>query len=94
MPHAPIAVTLPDSECTFAVPNELMVCVCVFVPVISGAGVFLHLHSVLATSCVCDCSVPHSMAAVWFLAGWYAHWGLVHPQQVGNNCVFILDGYR
>ena len=69
-------------------------CVCVFVPVISGAGVFLHLHSVLSTSCVCDRSVPHSMAAVWFLAGWYAHWDLVHPQQVGNNFAFILDGYR
>ncbi len=58
-------------------------------PVVSGACVFLHLHSVLAPSGVCDRSVPHSMAPVWLLAGWYAHRGLVHSQQVSNNCALV-----
>lgn len=59
--------------------------------VISGASVFLHLHCVLAPSGVCDRSVPHSVAPVWFLAGWYTHRGLVHPQQVGNRCMFMCE---
>lgn len=85
-----VAVTV----CSFTVPNELMACVCacVCVSVLSGASVFLHLHSVLTPSCVRDRSVPHSMAPVWFLASWCTHRGLVYPQQVGNNCVFIDTG--
>ena len=78
---------------------SLSLCVCVCGPVVSGASVFLHLHSVLAPSGVCDRSVPHSMAPLWFLAGWNAHRGLVHPQQVGNPHkmrVYLLtwDGIR
>lgn len=56
----------------------------VFVPVIPGAGVFLHLHRVLAPSGVCDCPVPHGVASLWLLAGWSTRWSVVHSQQVSN----------
>lgn len=55
-----------------------------FVPVISGAGVFLHLHRVLAPSGVCDCPVPHGVASLWLLARWSSSRSVVHSQQVSN----------
>lgn len=57
----------------------------VFVPAVSGAGVFLHLHRVLAPSGVCDRPVPHGLASLRFLAGWCPCWTVVHSQQVGNT---------
>lgn len=61
---------------------------------LSGTGVFLHLHRVLAPSCVCDGTIPHCVAPVRLLAGWCAHGGLVHPQPVSNRCIhFSFDSF-